>query len=478
MNKIENLYLSMVEEWRTKAKGNGMINFGPRINYIPVVLGILQQVYNKNPTAKVIVLTNNKNQKDNLITYITSTNDVENNKEFKKLISDKLLKIRDLECFNCWIPKEQYYLGVIIGVNMHHNIIDTILFATKFHLVCLTADGSTKTKLFNKCLVICDEQIKELTSVCKNTPVEETQIGVTIDDAEDINNINKYTEYITDSIKIFGSFEVMSYAKNGNPICNISATQICYDIAKQNGWSETLDMNIPFNVQIDACYNPNVLRERVELTYELIRKRNNLVCNNKAKLKVILDIVNENPDKRILIVNNSTDFAKQVTTYLNSNLEHYSNGFRLFDPCYNYHDDLDKVVSLDYYGKPLLVKSGVDKGKVKMIAAKAQKTMAEEYINNGFTRILSTNNSPDKNLTCDFDIMIITSSRCELFESYKYRLANVNFEGNPFKVFKLYCYGTIEEKELYKQKPSDNYIIVNNSKNNIKIDENLGVILA
>ena len=80
MNKIENLYLSMVEEWRTKAKGNGMINFGPRINYIPVVLGILQQVYNKNPTAKVIVLTNNKNQKDNLITYITSTNDVENNK--------------------------------------------------------------------------------------------------------------------------------------------------------------------------------------------------------------------------------------------------------------------------------------------------------------------------------------------------------------------------------------------------------------
>ena len=199
----------------------------------------------------------------------------------------------------------------------------------------------------------------------------------------------------------------MSYAKNGNPICNISATQICYDIAKQNGWSETLDMNIPFNVQIDACYNPNVLRERVELTYELIRKRNNLVCNNKAKLKVILDIVNENPDKRILIVNNSTDFAKQVTTYLNSNLEHYSNGFRLFDPCYNYHDDLDKVVSLDYYGKPLLVKSGVDKGKVKMIAAKAQKTIAEEYINNGFTRILSTNNSPAKNLTCDFDIMIM-----------------------------------------------------------------------
>ena len=125
--------------------------------------------------------------------------------------------------------------------------------------------SSTKTKLFNKCLVICDEQIKELTSVCKNTPVEETQIGVTIEDAEDINNINKYTEYITDSIKIFGSFEVMSYAKNGNPICNISATQICYDIAKQNGWSETLDMNIPFNVQIDACYNPNVLREGVVL---------------------------------------------------------------------------------------------------------------------------------------------------------------------------------------------------------------------
>lgn len=478
MNRVENLYMSIVEEWRTKAKGNGMINFGPKLNYIPVVLGILQQVYNKNPTAKVVILTNNKVQKDNLITYITSTNDIENNKEFKKLISDGLLKIRELDYFNGWIPKEQYYLGVVIGVNIYHNLIDTILFATKFHLVCLTADGSTKTKLFSKCLLVGSEQVKELTEICKNTPVEETQIGVTIEDGEDIDNIRKYTEYITDSLKVFGSFEIMSYAKNGNPLCNISATQICYDIAKQNGWSENMDMSIAFNKQIDACYNPNTLRDRVELTYELIRKRANLVCNNKSKLKVILDIVNENPDKRILIVNNSAEFAKQVTSYLNSNLEHYTNGFRFFDPCYNYHDDLDKVIALDSYGKPILVKSGVDKGKHKMIAAKAQKSLAEEYINNGFTRILSTNNSPDKSLECDIDIMIITSSKCELFDNYKYRLANVNFEGNPFKVFKLYCYGTLEEKELYRQKASDNYIIVNNSKNEIKIDENLGVILA
>lgn len=477
MNNIEKLYNKIVEDWRLKARGKGIINFTNRVNYMPVILGVLQRVYERDPTLTCVIVTDSSNTKLNVINYITNTDDAENNKEFKKLMQNNLLKIRDISLANSWILKESVYLTIFVGINSNCNAVNNVLFAGKFKLVCCNARGD----LFTKCkdlTEIGNNEVKELAEIYKNTPVEENQIGITITNEKDLDLINKYTEYITDSVKIFGSFEVMGYAKNGNSLCNISAMQICEDIAKQNGWNENLDMSVSFNKQIDACYNPNTLRERVDLTYELIRKRSKLVCENNAKLSTILQLVKDNPNARILIVNKSSDFAKTVTNYLNDNLPVSVIGFRNIQSCYNYHNDVDKVPAYDIYGNPILVKSGPNKGEHKMIAAKAQMSEAEDFMNTGVIRILSTNNSPDKSLSCDIDILIITSASCELYENYKYRLANVNFSGNPFKVFRLYCFGTMEERDLLKQKPNINYTIVNNSKNEVKYDENLGVIVG
>lgn len=477
MNKIEDLYQKIVEDWRLKARGKGIINFTNKVNYMPVILGVLQRIYERDPTLSCIIVTDNNLTKQNVINYITNTDDVENNKEFKRLIQENILRIRDINVATSWIVRESIYLIIFVGINSYCNAVNNVLFAGKFKLVCCKARGD----LFTKCKDLTEigsNEVKELSEIYKNTPVEETQIGITITNEKDIELINRYTEYITDSVKIFGSFEVMSYAKNGNSLCNISSMQICEDIAKQNGWHENLDMSVSFNKQIDACYNPNTLRDRVDLTYELIRKRAKLVCENNAKLDTILQIVKDNPDARILIVNKSSEFAKTVTNYLNDNLPVSTIGIRNIYSCYNYHSDVDKVPAYDIYGNPILVKSGANKGEHKMLAARAQMSEAEDFMNTGLIRILSTNNSPDKTLSCDIDILLITSASCELYENYKYRLSNVNFSGNPFKVYRLYCYGTTEERDLSKQKPNINYTIVNNSKNEVKYDENLGVIVG
>lgn len=43
-----------------------------------------------------------------------------------------------------------------------------------------------------------------------------------------------------------------------------STIQYITEIAEYNGWSADMDMTNPFSKQIDECYNPLVLAERVK----------------------------------------------------------------------------------------------------------------------------------------------------------------------------------------------------------------------
>lgn len=477
-DRLEILYNRLVEEWRIKAKGRGVINFGPKVTYNPVILGILQQVYVRDPTVRVLIITDSFAIRDNIINYITNSPNKENNLQFTKLINSKQIIVATKDLMNNWrSDKTLFYLGITVGVPYSDNLYRALIVC-KFKLVCLTADCPGKEHLYDICTPIGQAEVSELEKLFMNTPVEEHQIGLIIENEADLNLITKYNEYITQSVQIFGSFDRLNLAKNGDPTCNVSSIEICNRIAVENGWNENLDMSYEFNRAIDACYNPIALKDRVEVTYDIIRKRSKLVSENSVKLDTILQICKDNPGKRILIINKTADFAKMVTNYINENIVGISNGKRFFDACYNYHDNLDKVYALDDSGNKVIVKSGANKGQPKMLASAAQMNMAEDYINRGLTFILSTNNSPNKKLNCEIDLVIITSSLCESFESYRYRLNYVAFTSNPIIFYQIYCLNTIEEKEIEKQKPTLNHTIVKNVKKEVNYDENSGVIIA
>ena len=99
-------------------------------------------------------------------------------------------------------------------------------------------------------------------------------------------------------------------ARLGNSNTNSSSMAVCYNIARQNGWNENLDMTIQFNVEIDELYSPNALKERASGIYEIIRSRSLALASSDEKLSYILKIVEDNADKNILIINKHGEIGR------------------------------------------------------------------------------------------------------------------------------------------------------------------------
>ena len=188
-----------------------------------------------------------------------------------------------------------------------------------------------------------------------------------------------------------------------------------------------------------------------------MRNRRNLLANYDGKLDEIVKLVQEHENDKILIINKFGEFANKVTEYLNNNFEK--------DICGNYHDKVDPMPAVTLEGEPVFVKNGKNKGERKLIAAQAQKSLNEERFNCDYINVISTSNAPDKNLSIDVDVIIITSSECEEIESYLYRLSNLRFPKEKIKFYQLYVNNTSEERKLNNKSTTKYHNIVENRKN-------------
>ena len=100
-----------------------------------------------------------------------------------------------------------------------------------------------------------------------------------------------------------------------------------------------------------------------------------------------------------------------------------------------------------------------------------QKKLIQQLFNLGKINIISTTNSPDKELNIDVDVLIITSSLCDDIKSYIYRLSKCKFN-IPIILYSLYCENTLEEKAINDKQLSSNHVIVNKKDIDVKIDNN------
>ena len=451
------IFEKAINHWRDNA-GIGTAIIPHPINDKLMVLGVLQRMYARSPTANIVVITNSFSERQTITEFITQQeNSEENNSEFRELLNSKKLKVFTED----FIIKTDLYSKPILCIwyrpdNICQKILDFV-GSCKFKLIILDKIPTQSDKLvdiYKVASLLSDFQQNEVEQIRLSTPVEECQIGVTIPEDSNVYELLKYyDEYISTSLNIFGSFNIMQQANTGNIQLNISSTQICYQIAQENGWNEHLDMNIEFNLEIDKLYNPNNLKERASKTYEIIRERSKLLSDFEGKLDVILDIVRNNKDKKILIINKRGEFANTVTEFLNN----------LSDTviCANYHDKVDNIPAITLNGTPVFYKSGSRKGERKMMGAKAQKTLNVERFNNDFINVLSTNNAPDKDLAIDVDVVIITSPMCEDIKSYMYRLSKIYFRSNHIDLYSLYCRNTAEQKIIERKQLAINHNVKN-----------------
>lgn len=472
-NKAGEAFENAILHWRDVG-GRGTALIPHPLNDKVMILGVLQRIYARSPTCKVLVITNTFQERQDIIEFLTNQNDENNNEEFKNILNNKYLNVFTIE----FVIKRMYIQNPLLCIVYHpdksYQSILNLLKYSKFNLLIINKlfeNPEDTNHYYNVCPLLDDFKAHEVEEIRLSRPVEEMQIGITLDETSEAYKLVKYCdEYISTSISIFGSFDIMQQARTGNPAVNISANQICDQIARENGWNENLDMSIEFNVQIDALYNPMNLKERASQTYEKIRLRSQILADYDAKLDEILKIVDDNPDKKILVINKRGEFANRITTYLNAG--------GIYDICGNYHDKVDKVPMTDDKGCKVYYKSGAKKGQPRYMGADAQKTRNEQLFNEGKIRILSTNNAPDKDLCIDVDIIIITSPQCESIKSYMYRLSNVNYLGDSIKLYTLYCKNTMEQKLMENKELANNHTIINNCENHAIIENNSDFVIV
>ena len=461
----EQVYLNAVNVWRLN-KGIGTFVIPAPFDALRPLLYILPQLYNKSPTTSVVIIVKDFADRSSIESYLTTLNNEVWNNSFRTVIHNGSLRILTTEYAAEHINDYSPLLTIIYNPSIFHFVHIAMIEKSKFKLVILSKllDNKTMDDFYTVAPSIGNFSQNVIDEVRTNRPVKECLVGLTITpDTELDKEMTYYNREISTALAIFGNFDNIKYARLGNSDTNCSSMMICDAIARTNGWDNHLDMSSEFNRDIDKLYSPSAIKERADSIYNIIRERSTKLASSKDKLSYILDIVNDNLDKNILIINKYGEFANLVTDYLND-----KSGKRI---CANCHDKVDNVPAVDDYGNPILIKSGPKKGQPKFLGVIAQKKLAQKLMNSHKINVISCGASPDKSLDVDIDLVIITSPLCDTIESYFYRLSKVHFS-NEVLLYTLFYRNTLEEKKLEDRTVPANHTIINDFDRNVKVDNN------
>lgn len=465
MNEFERLKEECVNTFRA-TKGKCAIFIPNNIKPLPIIYNIIKKTILGNKDKyrffkKVLIVIDKWEQKRELTEQLENDGiSLDNIKILTKSYAEKIIN-------------QSYLLTVIIGENEDIEFINSMENQSKFILVVITENkmnNDFNIKLYQKFhLFNVTNYINNIVIANANSPVKEMMISLDLDDKAK-EEYDKYNNYITDSLKIFGDLETLDKCRQGDARLGISAAQYRLNIAERNGWSNTLDTTIEFNKQVDEIYNPNALQVRATNTYNIIRDRKNFVLNCGIKFykikELVYNILHDNPNYQILIISKNGEFAYEVSKQLNG-----------IATCGNYHDCIPPMSLLDECGEPILVKSGKDKGKVKIFKSTYISNLDLKNYNDKNYKCLSIKECVDTDIDLYADVVIITSGLCMSIEDIKRRYLRLKIGSNPNLVYRLYINNTIEEKSVKKTIPSPTHEIIFEEKN-IKIDENINGIIC
>lgn len=398
-----------------------------------VVFNVVSRYGAKYPTEQIIIIVDRYNTRKSIIDFLNAQPNVSTR----------------IKVFTEGYVSDRYNyrsgLTIIVGVNSDAKLITHLANDSKFTL-CILTENIMNHEFINsvRSILPCIETADldaAIRSDSVNSPVEEHLIPVVLS-ADDALEYKKYTDFINESVAIFGDIVNIDKCRVGDTAAGISSSEFRLALAKSNGWSEDIDTSIPIMKQIDEAYNPNVLYERAMTFYNITRERRNKVTDYNAKLDVVKNICLDNQDKTILVVSNRGEFAAKVTKHL------FTCGVR----CADYHDCLESIAICGDDGLPIKYKSGAKKGQVKMHGWQAQCSRANALFREGVYNVLSTKSSCSTELAGHFDVVIFTSSYCDDVVSLKLRLPNASIGGAITTTYRLYCADTIEETHLREAK--------------------------
>lgn len=457
--KIPNNYYDIATRWVSEFNANGTYIYTLDEDITLLCLEICQRSIAKNPATKIIIVIDCYATRSAVVNTLNKNNIPTTN--YTALSADYIR--HDVN----------YRYNIAIYVNLKTVAgVRAVASRTKYGLFIMNnAIGNDKYSAADKAEVyklfppMNSAKITDITSII--SPVEEHRIMLGFTKAGDKEKYEEYTDYITGCLNIFGSFETMEFARNGNKYTGESAEQVRLGIAAYNGWSDKLDPNNPFDKEVDSYFNPTSLEERANTAYNIMRERKNLLTDNYSKFDAILDLLNNQlKGKKVLIVSKRGEFAAAITECL------LENGIA----CGDYHDAAaPKAIIDERTGDYVRYKSGNNKGEIRLYKAQALSNLNVERFNldanscdlSDFQKstllyVLSMKNRSYTGLECSVDAVIFTTPFNDTIDEFRYRYNGIHFNTDKAVFYKLYLAGTIEEKELNKEKNSPMHEIVKN----------------
>lgn len=447
-------YINEVQTGFQTHKGKASVYCLPPINFADVIYHVIKSFHAKSPYSQIFIVVDEYATRKAILSRLKLDKTTDYN---VKVLSSDYINTK---------YKYNYRLIITVGINDNIELI-TFLNSESTFLLCLltknimntTFISSVRNILPNIDVTVSNESVR---SDSIYSPVEEVRLGVDFNkDSKEL--YDKCTEYISSSVSIFGDLSNIEKCKIGDTTRNISASEFREEIARSNGWSETLDTTIEWNKQIDDIYNPNILFERANTFYNITKERRNLVMDCPEKLAVVVDICENNKDKNILIVSKRGEFASLITKTVNviDDVE-----------CGDYHDNIESMNAVDAYGEPILVKSGKDKGQFKIMGAQAISTLNMRRFNVGDINVLSIKNSSSNKLKISVDMVIFTTPFILDIVAFKSRFNDIDFRVKPTLVYKVFVRGTIEQNHLSNQKESSLITVIEDENYFIGYNEN------
>lgn len=475
-NNVLEIFNEAADKWRS-ASGIGSIILTQPLDIIKLAVHILDKMIVKSPDLIVMIITETLTDRANILYAIENTS--VNSDSYKKLIANKSICVftRDYIESSTYKGINQKDLLITINVTKFKGIIERYDGAKCFkYKLVLTNDidkvASNAVLMYQFAPKVYSLNYASLLSKSVNSPVKEYQIACSLTQP-DQEHYDKCTNYINDSVTIFGDFDKIEECRTGNRQLNISAEMCRTLIAERNGWKPVMDMSDLMARRLDELYNPIALGERANQVYNIIRERRSIVTDNITKLEKVLEIVKANLGKKILIISMRGEFASKITEYINSNVNYTSKSIitngEIFDTnikvlqydyCGNYHNDMEGIPAYDKHGKQKVYKSGQKIGQPVILQAKAQRSQNLTLFNEDYMRVLSANNAIDTAFNGIVDLVIFTSPLCYSIRDIKYRLPNLSFSTEPNIIYKIYVAGTLEEKKMLEMKGGQNYEVV------------------
>jgi len=220
------------------------------------------------------------------------------------------------------------------------------------------------------------------------------------------------------NMKFENTFELMNAVlrgrttkdKNGN-FHKVDSKDIISIISKYHGWNKDLDKSIRLFNELDIAFKPSAIYDAADGLMRIFSNRANMLTNNAGKVNALIDILYAYKGKQILIFTNSTELTNAVIYRAETGV--------LDIKVKGYHNSLKKQAMIGEDGKPVVVKSGTNKGSIRMIGSTIIKRMNLEDFRNKSINVLIVSGAIPKGVDfkLDADMIILAGSKQPLAKS-------------------------------------------------------------